>query len=77
MEDLREMLQFVQKDLCTKNPETKLLEDTELAIYLRRKLNRPMRVCGMVRNVGEPRARPAASPSSNITSFSTPSAIRK
>lgn len=54
MDDLREMLQFVQKELCTKNPETKLLEDTELAIYLRRKLNRPMRVCGMVRNVGEP-----------------------
>ena len=54
MDDLREMLQFVQKELCTKNPETKLLEDTELAIYLRKKLNRPMRVCGMVRNVGEP-----------------------
>lgn len=54
MDDLREMLQFAQKELCTKNPETKLLEDTELAIYLRKKLNRPMRVCGMVRNVGEP-----------------------
>lgn len=54
MEMLREMLQFVQKKLCCKNPETKILEDTELAIYLRRKLNRPMRVCGMVRNVGEP-----------------------
>lgn len=54
MDELREMLQFVQKDLCTKNPETKLLEDTELAIYLKQKLNRPMRVCGMVRNVGEP-----------------------
>ena len=54
MDELREMLQFVQKELCTKNPETKLLEDTELAIYLRKKLNRPMRVCGMVRNVGEP-----------------------
>ena len=54
MDDLREMLQFVQKDLCTKNPDTKMLEDTELAIYLRKKLNRPMRVCGMVRNVGEP-----------------------
>ena len=54
MDELREMLQFVQKELCTKNPETKLLEDTELAIYLRGKLNRPMRVCGMVRNVGEP-----------------------
>ena len=54
MNDLREMLQFVQKQLCCKNPETKALEDTELAIYLRKKLNRPMRVCGMVRNVGEP-----------------------
>ena len=54
MDELREMLHFVQKELCTKNPETKLLEDTELAIYLHKKLNRPMRVCGMVRNVGEP-----------------------
>ena len=54
MADLREMLQFVQKKLFTKNPETKLLEDTELAIYLEKKLNRPIRVCGMVRNVGEP-----------------------
>ncbi len=54
MDDLREMLQFVQKRLFCKNPETKVLEDTELAIYLRKKLNRPMRVCGMVRNVGEP-----------------------
>ena len=54
MDELREMLQFVQKKLFTKNPETKMLEDTELAIYLRKKLNRPMRVCGMVRNVGEP-----------------------
>lgn len=54
MNDLLEMLQFVQKTFCCKNPETKTLEDTELAIYLRRKLNRPMRVCGMVRNVGEP-----------------------
>lgn len=54
MDELREMLQFVQKKFFTKNPETKMLEDTELAIYLRKKLNRPMRVCGMVRNVGEP-----------------------
>lgn len=54
MADLLEMLQFVQKKLYCKNPGTKLLEDTEMAIYLRRKLNRPIRVCGMVRNVGEP-----------------------
>lgn len=54
MDDLMEMLQFVQKKLYCKNPDTKTLEDTELAIYLRKKLHRPMRVCGMVRNVGEP-----------------------
>lgn len=54
MDELREMLQFVQKKLFCKNPSTKTLEDTELAIYLRQKLNRPIRVCGMVRNVGEP-----------------------
>ena len=53
MEDLREMLQFIQKTLCCKNPETKLLEDTELAVYIRKKLNRPIRVCGMVKNIGE------------------------
>ena len=52
--DLMEMLQFLQKKICLKNPETKTLEDTELAMYLRKKLNRPFRVCGMVRNVGEP-----------------------
>lgn len=54
IDDLLEMLQFVQKRLCCKNPGTKMLEDTELAVYLHRKLNRPIRVCGMVRNVGEP-----------------------
>ena len=54
MDELRDMLQFIQKRLFCKNPTTKMLEDTELAIYMRRKLNRPIRVCGMVRNVGEP-----------------------
>lgn len=54
MDELRDMLQFIQKRLFCKNPSTKMLEDTELAIYVRRKLNRPIRVCGMVRNVGEP-----------------------
>ncbi len=53
-EQLLEMLQFVQKGLCCKHPEAKNLEDTELAMFLRKKLNRPMRVCGMVKNVGEP-----------------------
>ena len=53
-EQVVEILQFLQKKLFCKNPEVKNLEDSELAIYLKEKLNRPMRVCGMVKNVGEP-----------------------
>ena len=34
--------------------EIKHMEDCDLVLYLRKKLNRPMRVCGMVKNVGEP-----------------------
>ena len=34
--------------------DIKHLEDAELVIYLKEKLNRPMRVCGVVKNVGEP-----------------------
>jgi len=53
-QELIEMLYFLQNDLCIKNPETKLLEDAELALYIKSKLNRPLRVCGMVKNQGEP-----------------------
>lgn len=53
-EQVMEILQFLQKKLFCKNPSTKNLEDAELIIYLKEKLNRPMRVCGMVKNVGEP-----------------------
>ena len=53
-EQLIDMLYFLQQKLYIKNPETKQLDDTELAIYIKQKLNRPLRVCGMVRNVGEP-----------------------
>ena len=45
---------YTHEQLYCKNPETKNLEDAELVIYLKEKLNRPMRVCGMVKNVGEP-----------------------
>jgi hypothetical protein len=51
---LLEMLYFLQNELCIKNPETKMLEDVELVLYIKSKLNRPLRVCGMVRNEGEP-----------------------
>ena len=53
-EQILEVLHFLQKKLFLQEPETKNLEDAELVIYLRNKLNRPMRVCGMVPNVGEP-----------------------
>lgn len=53
-EQILDVLQFVQKQLFCKNPEVKDLEDAELVLYLKKKLNRPMRVCGMVKNVGEP-----------------------
>ena len=52
--ELIEMLYFLQNELCIKNPQTKMLEDAELALYIKSKLNRPLRVCGMVRNQGEP-----------------------
>ena len=52
--DLEKMIRFMRDELCCRNPNLKNLEDTEMAVYLRKKLNRPMRVCGMVKNVGEP-----------------------
>ena len=53
-EQLEEVIRFLQQDLCCRKEDLKDLEDAELVIYLRKKLNRPMRVCGMVKNVGEP-----------------------
>ena len=53
-EQLLEMIYFLQNDLCIKNPETKMLEDVELVLYIKSKLDRPLRVCGMVKNEGEP-----------------------
>ena len=53
-EQIEEMIRFVQQDLCCRKADIKELEDAELVIYLRKKLNRPMRVCGVVKNAGEP-----------------------
>lgn len=51
---LEEIICFVQHGLCCRKNDIKELEDAELVIYLRKKLNRPVRVCGVVKNVGEP-----------------------
>ena len=53
-EDLREMLAFLQTKLFLSNPEACRMNDDELANYLLHKFERPLRVCGMVKNVGEP-----------------------
>ena len=53
-DQIEEMIRFVQQDLCCRKADIKELEDADLVIYLREKLNRPMRVCGVVKNVGEP-----------------------
>lgn len=53
-EKLEAIIRFLQRDLCCRRSDIKELEDADLVIYLRKKLNRPMRVCGVVKNVGEP-----------------------
>jgi hypothetical protein len=53
-DQLETIIRFVQQQLRCRKEDIKDLEDADLVIYLRKKLNRPMRVCGMVKNVGEP-----------------------
>ena len=53
-QQIEEIIRFVQQDLCCRKNNIKELEDAELVMYLKKKLNRPMRVCGVVKNVGEP-----------------------
>jgi hypothetical protein len=52
--EVEEIIRFLQQDLCCRKSDIKNLEDADLVIYLKHKLNRPMRACGVVRNVGEP-----------------------
>ena len=51
---VEEMIHFLQNELQCRSTELKDMEDCDLVLYLRKKFNRPMRVCGMVKNVGEP-----------------------
>ena len=53
-DDIENIIRFVRHSLCTDCEEVKHMEDAELVCYLRKKLNRPIRVCGVVKNVGEP-----------------------
>lgn len=53
-EVLNEMIGFIENELCTRKEGIEKLSDAELADYIRHKFNRPLRVCGMVINEGEP-----------------------
>jgi hypothetical protein len=54
METIRDMIAFLHNVLNIRHPKMKQLEDADLVLYIRNKLDRPLRVCGMVRNEGEP-----------------------
>ena len=51
---VEEIIHFLQDKLCIRRKDIKHLEDAELILYLKKKLQRPLRVCGMVRNEGQP-----------------------
>lgn len=51
---IEEMIHFLQNELCVRKKDIKTLEDADLILYIKSKLLRPLRVCGMVKNVGEP-----------------------
>ena len=52
--ELEDIIRFVRHTLGCDMPGLKDMEDADLTIFLRKKLNRPIRVCGVVKNVGEP-----------------------
>ena len=52
--DLQAMLAFLEKSLYNRNESVAALDEAQLATYLLKKFDRPIRVCGMVKNVGEP-----------------------
>ena len=53
-DELDEMLKFMHQVLCITNDTTDSMTDDECAAYIFSKLNRPLRVAGMVKNEGEP-----------------------
>ena len=52
--DLQAMVAFLENSLFNRNESVANLDEAALVAYLMKKFNRPVRVCGMVKNVGEP-----------------------
>jgi len=54
-EKIEEIQHFIENQLCTISPQLFVsMDDSEKVSYLFQKLDRPIRVCGMVKNEGEP-----------------------
>ena len=54
-QQLTEIIEFAEKELCIEPVDMQYdADEATLIHYLYRKLNRPMRICGMVKNEGEP-----------------------
>ena len=51
---LQEMLHFLHTAFSISDRSIDGMNDTAVAMYVHEKLNRPLRVCGMVKNEGEP-----------------------
>lgn len=68
-EKLQEIAEFSEKELFNQNPNQGKLNNKDLQDYLYAKLNRPIRVCGMVKNTGEPGGGPflAVNPDGTIS----------
>ncbi len=52
--DLKSMLRYARQTLCIIDKATDAMDDAALAAWLHDKFNRPIRVCGVVPNEGEP-----------------------
>ena len=52
--DLKGMVDYLRNILNVNDERLDNMSDDEIVEYLKKKLNRPLRVCGMVRNEGEP-----------------------
>jgi hypothetical protein len=67
---LKEILNFLETKLCTLPPDGFASYSVDAQMdYCKRKLNRPIRLCGMVKNVGEPGGGPfwAKDPDSSVS----------
>lgn len=53
-DDIARMLDYLNNVLNVRDAKLEGMDDDAVVAYIREKLNRPLRVCGMVRNEGEP-----------------------